>query len=79
MALEFAKFNLQVNAIAPGFIDTEMVAQMNELEKKNINQMIPMKRMGKAEEVADLVVFLCSENSNYITGQTFVIDGGLTV
>lgn len=79
LAMEFAKFNLQVNAVAPGFIDTEMVAKMNEPDKKKINQMIPMKRMGTTAEVANLVVFLCSENSNYITGQTFVIDGGLTL
>lgn len=79
LAMEFAKFNLQVNAVAPGFIDTEMVAKMNEHEKKKIDQMIPMKRMGTTAEVANLVVFLCSENSNYITGQTFVIDGGLTL
>lgn len=79
LALEFAKFNLQVNAVAPGFIDTEMVVGMNEQDKKKINQMIPMKRMGLTNEVADLVAFLCSEQSNYITGQTFVIDGGLTL
>ncbi|PWN70229.1 beta-ketoacyl-ACP reductase [Chryseobacterium phosphatilyticum] len=79
LALEFAKFNLQVNAIAPGFIDTEMVANMNEQDKKKIHQMIPMKRMGTPGEVADLVVFLCSENTNYMTGQTFIIDGGLTL
>ncbi|RMZ59984.1 SDR family oxidoreductase [Chryseobacterium nematophagum] len=79
LALEFAKFNLQVNAVAPGFIDTEMVAKMNEQDKKKIDQMIPMKRMGTPEEVANLVTFLCSENSNYITGQTFIIDGGLTL
>ena len=79
LALEFAKFNLQVNAVAPGFIDTEMVDKMNEQDKKKIDQMIPMKRMGKTEEVANLVTFLCSEKSNYITGQTFIIDGGLTL
>lgn len=79
LALEFAKFNMQVNAVAPGFIDTEMVAKMNDHDKKRIDQMIPMKRMGTPDEVADLVIFLCSEKSNYITGQTFVIDGGLTV
>ncbi|AZA53945.1 3-oxoacyl-ACP reductase FabG [Chryseobacterium sp. G0201] len=79
LALEFAKFDLQVNAVAPGFIDTEMVAKMNEQDKKRIHQMIPMKRMGKTEEIAELVTFLCSDKSNYITGQTFIIDGGLTL
>ncbi|BAP31983.1 3-oxoacyl-ACP reductase [Chryseobacterium sp. StRB126] len=79
LALEFAKFNMQVNAVAPGFIDTEMVSQMNEQDKKKIDQIIPMKRMGMPQEIADMVIFLCSEKSNYITGQTFVIDGGLTL
>jgi len=79
LALEFARFNMQVNAIAPGFIDTEMIAQMNDQDKKKIDQMIPAKRMGTPDEVAALAVFLCSEKSSYITGQTFVIDGGLTL
>lgn len=78
MALEFAKFNVQINAVAPGFIDTEMVGGMPETEKGKINKMIPTRRMGKPEEVASLVAFLASEKSDYITGQTFVIDGGLT-
>jgi len=78
MALEFAKFNIQINAIAPGFIHTEMVESMDPEIKKQIKKMVPMKRMGTAEEVADLVSFLASPASNYITGQTFVIDGGLT-
>lgn len=78
MALEFAKFNIQINAVAPGFIDTEMVDQMGEQEISKINKMIPVRRMGKPEEVASLVAFLASDKSDYITGQTFVIDGGLT-
>lgn len=78
MALEFAKFNIQINAVAPGFIDTEMVGSMPESEKSKINKMIPVRRMGTPAEVAALVVFLASDKSDYITGQTFVIDGGLT-
>jgi 3-oxoacyl-[acyl-carrier protein] reductase len=77
LAVEFARFNVQVNAIAPGFIETEMVAQMDENVKKNIRQMVPARRMGKASEVADSVLFLLSPAANYITGHTLVIDGGL--
>lgn len=78
MALEFAKFNIQINAVAPGFVDTEMVSGMGENEVNKINKMVPLRRMGKPEEVASLVAFLASNKSDYITGQTFVIDGGLT-
>lgn len=79
MALEFAKFDVQVNAVAPGFIKTDMVANMKENDQKKIDGMIPMRRMGDPQEVAQLVTFLCSDKSDYITGQTFVIDGGLTL
>ena len=78
MALEFAKFNIQINAVAPGFIDTEMIHGMSEVERSKINKRIPTRRMGTPHEVASLVVFLASDKSDYITGQTFVIDGGLT-
>lgn len=77
LAVEFARFNVQVNAIAPGFIETEMTEQMDENIKKNIRQMVPARRMGKASEVADAVLFLLSPSANYITGHTLVIDGGL--
>lgn len=78
LAREFASFGVQVNAVAPGFIATEMVDAMPEKAKKKINSMVPMKRMGNSEEVADAVEFLASSSSNYITGHTLVIDGGLT-
>ncbi|WP_211321252.1 3-oxoacyl-ACP reductase FabG [Arcicella aurantiaca] len=77
LAVEFARFNVQVNAIAPGFIETEMTEQMDENIKKNIRQMVPARRMGRASEVADAVLFLLSPSANYITGHTLVIDGGL--
>lgn len=79
MALEFAKFDIQINAVAPGFIKTDMIANMKESDQKRVDGMIPMRRMGEPNEVAQLVTFLCSDKSNYITGQTFVIDGGLTL
>ncbi len=74
LAQEIAKRNITVNAIAPGFIKTDMTEELNEKELVN---MIPMKRFGNAEEVADLVEFLASPKSSYITGQVISINGGL--
>jgi len=79
LAVEVARFNITVNAICPGFIATEMVSNIAAPIKKGITKNIPLKRMGEVEEVADLTSFLISEKANYITGQTFVIDGGMTV
>lgn len=78
LAKEFARFNVQVNAVAPGFIATEMVEQMQDKAKKQINSMVPSKRMGEPEEVADATMFLLSQASDYINGHTLVIDGALT-
>ncbi len=74
LAQEIAKRNITVNAIAPGFIKTDMTEGLNEKELVN---MIPMKRFGEIEEVADLVGFLASKNASYITGQVISINGGL--
>ncbi|RYE26144.1 MAG: 3-oxoacyl-ACP reductase FabG [Sphingobacteriales bacterium] len=74
LAQEIAKRNITVNAIAPGFIKTDMTEELNEKELVN---MIPMKRFGNADEVADLVGFLASPKSSYITGQVVSINGGL--
>lgn len=74
LAQEIAKRNITVNAIAPGFIKTDMTGDLNEKELVN---MIPMKRFGLAEEVADLVGFFASKNASYITGQVLSINGGL--
>ncbi|MBK5416190.1 3-oxoacyl-ACP reductase FabG [Pseudomonas sp. TH31] len=79
MALELARFKITVNAIAPGFIATEMVEQIADPIRKSITDHIPLKRFGEVHEVAALASFLLSANADYITGQTFVIDGGLTV
>lgn len=78
LAREMAGKKIRVNAIAPGYIDTEMVAAIPEEQREQFRKSIPMKRFGKPEEVAKLAVFLASEDASYITGQTFVIDGGLT-
>jgi len=74
LAQEIAKRNVTVNAIAPGFIKTDMTEELNE---KELSGMIPMKRFGTAEEVADLVGFFASKNASYITGQVVSINGGL--
>ncbi|OJW78676.1 MAG: beta-ketoacyl-ACP reductase [Bacteroidetes bacterium 46-16] len=74
LAQEIAKRNVTVNAIAPGFIKTDMTEELNE---KELSGMIPMKRFGTAEEVADLVGFFASKNASYITGQVISINGGL--
>ncbi len=71
---EIAKRNITVNAIAPGFIKTDMTEELNEADLK---KMIPMQRFGEVQEVADLVGFLASKNSGYITGQVVSINGGL--
>ncbi|WP_373898235.1 elongation factor P 5-aminopentanone reductase [Haloimpatiens sp. FM7315] len=76
LAKELAPSNIRVNAIAPGVIDTDMNKCFSEEEIKNLEEEIPMMRMGKGEEVADLVSYLCSEKSKYITGQVITVDGG---
>ncbi len=77
MAKELASRNIRVNAIAPGFIETDMTHQLTEDQKKNIFDVIPLGRIGTADEIAQAVVFLASPNSSYITGQTLVVDGGM--
>lgn len=79
LAVELAPRNILVNAIAPGFIETDMTDQINEKYIDEIKNKIILKRFGKPEEVADLVSFFCSEKASYITGQTIVIDGGMSL
>jgi 3-oxoacyl-[acyl-carrier protein] reductase len=74
LALEAAKKRVTVNAVAPGFIETDMTKDLNQDELKKI---VPAGRFGKAEEVAELVGFLASEQADYITGQVVAISGGL--
>ena len=77
IAREGALRNIRVNAIAPGMIDTEMTQKLSERVKKNILEQIPLKRLGSTNEVAQGAVFLAQ--NDYVTGQTIVIDGGMTV
>lgn len=74
LAQEIAKRNVTVNAVAPGFIETDMT---DELDQKELKKLIPANRFGKAEEVADLVSFLVSKKSSYITGEVININGGI--
>jgi 3-oxoacyl-[acyl-carrier protein] reductase len=78
LSKEAAKLGIPVNCVAPGYIDTEMTNAIPEKHLEEIKQMIPMRRMGTAREVADMVAFLASDKARYITGQVFTIDGGLT-
>jgi 3-oxoacyl-(acyl-carrier-protein) reductase len=77
-ALELSRYGITVNAVAPGFMDTPMTQQMPEEIREKFIQRIPLKRMGKPEDIANLVVFLSGPESSYITGQTIFVDGGLT-
>ena len=77
IALELGSRNIRCNAIAPGFIETEMTAVLAEETVKSCREAIPLKRGGTPEEVANPVVFLASDMSAYITGQVLNVDGGM--
>lgn len=77
MAKELASRGINVNAVAPGFIETDMTAALSDDVKKLAEQNIPFGRMGKPEEIADAVVFLASDKASYITGQVLCVDGGM--
>lgn len=77
LAKEVASRNILVNAVAPGFIETDMTDVLKDEVKDAIGKQIPLKRMGTPEDVANVVSFLASEKSNYITGQVINIDGGM--
>jgi 3-oxoacyl-[acyl-carrier protein] reductase len=79
LAKETGRAGIRVNAVAPGFIATDMVAAMNANARKEALGLIPLRRMGTAEEVADLVAYLVSDRAGYITGAVLQIDGGITL
>lgn len=79
LAKELASRNILVNAIAPGFIETDMTKVLSDSVKEGILNQIPLKRMGEAKEVAKLVKFLVSDDSKYITGQVINVDGGMVM
>ena len=76
---ELASRGITCNAIAPGFVETDMTSAMNEQVIEKSIEMIPLKRIGKAEEIAYMAAFLASEKADYITGQVFAVDGGMTI
>lgn len=79
LAKELGGKGVTVNAVAPGFIQTDMTAELSEEQKKYWEQQIPRKRAGKPEDVANAVCFLAMEQSDYITGQVIAVDGGMAM
>lgn len=79
MARELASRNITVNAVAPGFIQTDMTNKLSDEQKAKLTQNIPLGRLGKSEDIAKVVAFLCSDQADYITGQVISVDGGMTM
>ncbi len=77
LAKELGSRNITSNVVAPGFIETDMTTFLNDNEKVEVSNNIPMKRFGTVQDVAKCIVFLASDEANYITGQTISVDGGL--
>jgi 3-oxoacyl-[acyl-carrier protein] reductase len=78
LAKEVARFGVRVNAIAPGYIETDMTASLEESVRKKLYAQVPMGKAGRARDVARLALYLAGEDAGYITGQVFTMDGGLT-
>ena len=78
-ALEFASYNILINSVCPGYTETDMLISLDKEKKNNLLNNVPLGRFCKPEEIADLVLFLLSNNNKHITGQTFIIDGGVTI
>ncbi|MEW6170635.1 MAG: 3-oxoacyl-[acyl-carrier-protein] reductase [Candidatus Omnitrophota bacterium] len=79
LAKEVGNYNINVNAVAPGFIETDMIKDFKEEYKSRIKENIPLQRLGATGEVANAVKFLLSDAGDYITGQVIVVDGGLSI
>lgn len=78
IAKEFGSKGITANAIAPGYIETDMTATLGEEIRKGVEKMVPLRRYGQTEEIASAVSYLASEGASYVTGQVLVVDGGLT-
>ncbi len=79
MAREFASRGITVNAVAPGFVDTDMTQVLPEQIKEKVTAQIPLGRFGKPEDIANMVAYLASEKAGYITGQIISVDGGMAI
>jgi 3-oxoacyl-[acyl-carrier protein] reductase len=79
MAKELGSRNIQVNAVAPGFVETEMTAKLTDDQRKALAEHIPLKRTARPEEIAAAVKFLASSDADYITGQVLCVDGGMVM
>ena len=77
LAKEVGSRGITVNSVAPGFIETDMTAYLDDNAKSELIEDIPLKRLGLVQDIADLVIFLSSNDASYITGQTISVDGGL--
>ena len=77
LAREIASRNVTVNAVAPGFIDTDMTRVLNEEQRAALTTQVPMARLGNVEDIAAAVLFLCSPGASYITGETLHVNGGM--
>jgi 3-oxoacyl-[acyl-carrier protein] reductase len=79
LARELASRNITVNAVAPGFIDTDMTQAMTDAAKAATLEQIPLKRVGTPKDIAEAVAFLASDKASYITGQVLSVDGGMAI
>jgi NAD(P)-dependent dehydrogenase (short-subunit alcohol dehydrogenase family) len=75
-ALEYAADNIRVNAVCPGYIETKMTEETMRRRGEQILSMVPFHRMGKPEEIAEMVVWLCSERASFVSGAAYNVDGG---
>lgn len=79
VAKEYGRKNIRCNAIAPGYIATEMTAQLSEAQTEELKKQLPLTRLGTPEDIAELALFLASDRSSYITGEVIKVDGGMYV